>query len=74
MDAHNDADDVGYFTDVIHNLVENFNADIQSVFLAGMSNGGFMVNRLACAWASVRFRKRTRLRRYWHACLRMFVC
>eukprot|EP00947_MAST-08B_sp_MAST-8B-sp1_P003626 g3626.t1 len=52
VDAHNDADDVAYFSAVVQHLAENHGADPQSVFLAGMSNGGFMVNRLACAWGS----------------------
>ena len=47
----NNADDVGYFSRVVDHLAANFNADPQSVFLSGMSNGGFMSNRLACAWA-----------------------
>ena len=52
VDAHNTADDVAYFTRVVHHLARHFNADAQSVFLAGMSNGGFMVNRLACEWGT----------------------
>ena len=52
VDAHNNADDVGYFSHVVDHLAANFNADPQSVFLGGMSNGGFMANRLACAWAA----------------------
>jgi poly(3-hydroxybutyrate) depolymerase len=48
----NNADDVGYFSRVVDHLAANFNADPQSVFLSGMSNGGFMSNRLACAWAN----------------------
>jgi poly(3-hydroxybutyrate) depolymerase len=49
--AHNDADDVGYFSSVVRHLAANFNADPRGVFLAGMSNGGFMAHRLACEWA-----------------------
>ena len=52
MDAHNSADDVDYFSRVVDHLVANANADPQSVFASGMSNGGFMANRLACAWAA----------------------
>ena len=52
VDAHNGADDVGYFSDVVEHLAAEFNADPQSVFVSGMSNGGFMANRLACAWAA----------------------
>lgn len=52
VDAHNEADDVGYFTHIVHHLAQHHNADPNSVFLAGMSNGGFMANRLACAWSS----------------------
>jgi poly(3-hydroxybutyrate) depolymerase len=48
----NNADDVGYFSRVVDHLAANFNADPQSIFLSGMSNGGFMSNRLACAWAN----------------------
>ena len=55
VDSHNDADDVGYFTQVVHYLANNLNADARSVFLTGMSNGGFMANRLACAWADSNF-------------------
>jgi hypothetical protein len=52
VDAENEADDVAYFTVVVAYLAENYNADPQSVFIAGMSNGGFMTHLLACAWAT----------------------
>lgn len=52
VSSHNDADDVAYFSQVVAHLAKNFNADPESVFLSGMSNGGFMTHRLACAWAS----------------------
>ena len=52
VDAHNTEEDVEYFSEIVSHLTKNFHADSRSVFLSGMSNGGFMTHRLACAWAS----------------------
>jgi polyhydroxybutyrate depolymerase len=41
-------DDVGFVKVLISHLYENFSVDPKQVFLTGMSNGGFMVSRLAC--------------------------
>ena len=46
------ANDVAYFSHIVAHLAANFNADPQRVFLSGMSYGGIMTHRLACAWAS----------------------
>lgn len=54
VDAHNNENDVEYFRQIVKHLADKFDGDKQSVFLSGMSNGGFMTNRLACAWASDR--------------------
>ena len=41
-------DDVAYLTAVINDISARHNVDASRIFLVGHSNGGFMVNRLAC--------------------------
>jgi polyhydroxybutyrate depolymerase len=41
-------DDVGYLTDIIHDVKSAYNVDIKRVYVAGHSNGGFMSHRMAC--------------------------
>jgi polyhydroxybutyrate depolymerase len=42
------ADDVGFLSAMIDELIENYNVDPMRVYSCGMSNGGFMSYRLAC--------------------------
>jgi polyhydroxybutyrate depolymerase len=44
-------DDIGYLTEVIHDMKARYNVDAKRVYLVGHSNGGFMANALACALA-----------------------
>lgn len=41
-------DDVGFLDHVVTAVATEFNADEQSVFVVGVSNGGMMANRFAC--------------------------
>lgn len=41
-------DDVGFFSRLIDTVVKKYNADAMRVYAAGISNGGFMVQRLLC--------------------------
>lgn len=42
------ADDVGFISTLIDTIVTNYRADANRVYAAGISNGGFMVQRLLC--------------------------
>lgn len=42
------ADDVGFLKEVIRQVVRNYSGDPDAVFMAGISNGGFMTFRFAC--------------------------
>jgi polyhydroxybutyrate depolymerase len=42
------ADDVAYLTALIDEVVDDYGADPDRVFLIGHSNGGFMAHRMAC--------------------------
>lgn len=44
-----DANDVGYISDLIDHLVAEYDADPARVYITGASNGGLMTERLACA-------------------------
>lgn len=48
-----DVDDVGYLTDVVAAVSERFVVDPARVYVAGVSNGGFMAHRLACERADL---------------------
>lgn len=41
-------DDVGYLSDVVATVADRYAVDPRRVFVAGLSNGGFMAHRLAC--------------------------
>lgn len=41
-------DDVGFINKLVDTLVTRFNIDNQKIYICGFSNGGFMVQRLAC--------------------------
>lgn len=41
-------DDVGFITQIVEKMKEEYNIDNQRVFTTGMSNGGFMSSRLLC--------------------------
>ena len=41
-------DDVGFISRLVDTLVKKYNADTMHVYAAGISNGGFMVQRLLC--------------------------
>lgn len=40
-------DDVGFISKLIDELHQKYNADLENIFACGISNGGFMVQRLA---------------------------
>jgi polyhydroxybutyrate depolymerase len=44
----NPVDDVGFITDLIHDLSIDLNIDSKRVYVVGFSNGGFMAHSLAC--------------------------
>lgn len=44
-----DADDVGYISELIDHLVAEYGADPARIYITGASNGGLMTERLACA-------------------------
>jgi polyhydroxybutyrate depolymerase len=46
-------DDVGFLVALVGKLLNDFGVDPGHVFATGMSNGGFMANRLACDRADV---------------------
>jgi polyhydroxybutyrate depolymerase len=46
--GHNSNDDVGFIKALIDKLIGEQNIDPKRVFATGMSNGGFMAQRLAC--------------------------
>lgn len=48
---HRRPDDVGYIEHVIDELVRHRGVDPRRVYLVGVSNGGFLAHRLACAAA-----------------------
>lgn len=41
-------DDVGFISRLIDTIILKYNADAQRIYAAGISNGGFMVQRLLC--------------------------
>lgn len=41
-------DDVGFINKLIDTLIQNYNIDTNRIYICGFSNGGFMVQRLAC--------------------------
>lgn len=41
-------DDVGFINKLVDTLVTRFNIDNQKIYICGFSNGGFMLQRLAC--------------------------
>lgn len=43
-----DIDDVGFFRHMIEEIEAEYNIDSKRIFATGISNGGFMSNRLAC--------------------------
>jgi polyhydroxybutyrate depolymerase len=43
-----DNDDVGFISGLIDNLSEQYSIDLERIYAAGYSNGGFMAYRLAC--------------------------
>ena len=45
----NDVDDVNFISELIDHLITNYPIDPERVYVTGMSNGGFMSYRLACA-------------------------
>jgi len=47
-------DDVTFLDHVITAVAQKFNADDESVFVVGISNGGMMANRLACTNSRVK--------------------
>jgi polyhydroxybutyrate depolymerase len=46
--GNNKNDDVGFFKALIEKLISNAHVDPKRVYATGMSNGGFMAQRLAC--------------------------
>jgi len=46
-------DDVGYLTKVIETAIARHPIDPQRIYIAGMSNGGFMVSRFVCERAEL---------------------
>lgn len=48
-DAQPQADDIGFFNQMIDQLTSKFSADPARVYLAGLSEGGFMAMHLGCA-------------------------
>jgi polyhydroxybutyrate depolymerase len=46
-------DDAGFLVTLVNKLRNDFNVPVGHVFATGMSNGGFMSNRLACDHADV---------------------
>ncbi|HDR89779.1 MAG TPA: hypothetical protein ENN63_09170 [Bacteroidetes bacterium] len=46
--ASENIDDVGFFRTLIHELKKKYPVDEERIFTCGISNGGFMSNRLAC--------------------------
>ena len=48
--AHrNEVDDAGFLRTMIEGLIEEYGVDANQIFMAGVSNGGFMAYRAACA-------------------------
>lgn len=45
-------DDVKFLSELIHKLVRDYKIDASRVFVTGMSNGGFMTQRIACDLSS----------------------
>lgn len=48
VESDRDIDDVGYVRSVIADIQNRYSVDTSRIYMAGMSNGGMMVNRLAC--------------------------
>lgn len=46
-------DDVGYVRDVVAEVQKKYHVDASRIYMTGMSNGGMMVNRLACEAADL---------------------
>jgi polyhydroxybutyrate depolymerase len=51
--ANPDVDDVGFVASLIGNIKAVRNVDARRVYVTGISNGGFMVQRLACESANL---------------------
>lgn len=43
-------DDIGFIQKLIDTLISRYNVDTNRIYICGFSNGGFMVQRLACQW------------------------
>lgn len=41
-------DDVGFIDKLLDRLIDDFNIDTNRIYICGFSNGGFMVQRIAC--------------------------
>jgi polyhydroxybutyrate depolymerase len=48
LNPFNAIDDVGFISSLIDELQQNYSVNNQRVYCTGMSDGGFMTNRLAC--------------------------
>ena len=48
LSHYNEIDDVGFIDQLITYSIDSFSVDPEQVFVAGLSNGGFMSFRLAC--------------------------
>ncbi len=48
LDRHADVDDVAFLTRLVDDLSTRYAVEPHRVYVAGMSNGGFMAERLAC--------------------------
>src|SRR5579885_1930709 len=51
--TRSEIDDVGFLVAVVHDVVGRYGGDPARVFVGGASNGGMMVQRLACETTSV---------------------
>ncbi len=46
--VNNDVDDVGFLSELIEYMIENYSIDSDRIYVRGLSNGGYMTYRLAC--------------------------